>query len=58
MFQQSDRRYSKGQTDKLWQQRQAELTALYEVGKELASTLDLNQLLELILNRAITLARA
>lgn len=58
MFQQNDRRYSKGQTDKLWQQRQAELTALYEVGKELASTLDLNQLLELILNRAITLARA
>ena len=58
MFQPNDRRYSKGQTDKLWQQRQAELTALYEVGKELASTLDLNQLLELILNRAITLARA
>ncbi len=58
MFQPNDRRYSKGQTDKLWQQRQAELTALYEVGKELASTLDLNQLLELILDRAITLARA
>jgi signal transduction histidine kinase len=38
--------------------RQAELTALYEVGKELASTLDLNQLLELILDRAITLAQA
>lgn len=39
-------------------QRQAELTALYEISKELASTLDLNQLLELILDRAITLAQA
>jgi len=38
--------------------RQAELTALYEISKELASTLDLNQLLELILDRAITLAQA
>ena len=56
--------HSKGQTDELQQQiaamsrQQAELTALYEVGKELASTLDLNQLLELILDRAITLAQA
>jgi signal transduction histidine kinase len=65
MSQQSnDRRYSKDQTDKLRQQiaalsrRQAELTALYEVGKELASILDLNQLLEFILDRAITLAQA
>ncbi len=38
--------------------RQAELTALYEVGKELASTLDLEQLLGLILDRAITLVQA
>jgi signal transduction histidine kinase len=62
--QSNDRRYSTGQTDELRQQiadlsrRQAELTALYEVGKELASILDLNQLLELILDRAITLAQA
>jgi signal transduction histidine kinase len=64
MSQSNDRRYSKSQTDELRQQiaalsrRQAELTALYEVGKELASTLDLNQLLELILDRAITLVQA
>jgi signal transduction histidine kinase len=64
MSQPNERWYSKGQTDELRQQiaalsrRQAELTALYEVGKELASTLDLNQLLELILNRAITLVQA
>ena len=64
MSQPNERRYSKGQqesassTDESWQQRQAELTALYEVGKELASTLDLNQLLELILDRAITLVQA
>jgi signal transduction histidine kinase len=70
MSQPNDHWYSKGQqesassTDELRQQiavpsrRQAELTALYEVGKELASTLDLNQLLELILNRAITLVQA
>ena len=64
MSQPNERRYSKGQTGELRQQiaalsrRQAELTALYEVGKELASTLDLNQLLELILDRAITLAQA
>ncbi|TEU11424.1 MAG: sensor histidine kinase [Anaerolineales bacterium] len=64
MSQSNDRRYSKGQTDELQQQiaalsrRQAELTALYEVGKELASTLDPNQLLELILDRAITLVQA
>lgn len=64
MSQLNERRYSKGQTAELRQQiaalsrRQAELTALCEVGKELASTLDLNQLLELILNRAITLAQA
>jgi K+-sensing histidine kinase KdpD len=64
MSQPNDHRYSKSQTDELRQQivalsqRQEELTALYEVGKELASTLDLNQLLELILDRAITLAQA
>jgi signal transduction histidine kinase len=64
MSQPNERWYSKGQTDELQQQiaamsrRQAELTALYEVGKELASTLDLNQLLELILDWAITLAQA
>jgi signal transduction histidine kinase len=64
MSQPNERWYSKGQTDELQQQiaamsrRQAELAALYEVGKELASTLDLNQLLELILDRAITLAQA
>ncbi|HID63484.1 MAG TPA: sensor histidine kinase [Anaerolineae bacterium] len=64
MSQLNDRQYSKGQSDELQQQitalsrRQAELTALYEVGKELASTLDLNQLLELILDRAITLVQA
>jgi signal transduction histidine kinase len=64
MSQPNERWYFKGQTDELRQQiaalsqRQAELTALYEVGKELASTLDLNQLLELILNRAITLVQA
>ncbi len=64
MSQSNDRRYSKVQTDELRQQiadlsqRQAELTALCEVGKELASILDLNQLLELILDRAITLAQA
>ncbi|MDH4136483.1 MAG: GAF domain-containing protein, partial [Anaerolineae bacterium] len=64
MSQSNDRQYSKGQTDELRQQiaalsrRQAELTALCEVGKELASTLDLNQLLELILDRAITLVQA
>jgi signal transduction histidine kinase len=70
MSQSNDRRYSQGQqesassTDELQQQiaalfrRQAELTALYEVGKELASTLDLSQLLELILDRAITLVQA
>ena len=64
MSQLNERRYSKGQTDELRQQiaalsrRQAELTALYEVGKELASTLDPNQLLELILDRAITLVQA
>jgi signal transduction histidine kinase len=64
MSQPNERWYSKGQTDELRQQiaalsrRQAELTALYEVGKELASTLDLNQLLELILDRAITLVQA
>jgi hypothetical protein len=52
MSQPNERRYSKGQqesassTDESWQQRQAELTAFYEVGKELASTLDLNQLLD------------
>jgi len=64
MSQPNERRYSNGQTDKLQQQiavpsqRQAELTALYEVGRELASILDLNQLLELILDRAITLVQA
>jgi len=64
MSQPNKRWYSKGQTDELQQQiaamsrRQAELAALYEVGKELASTLDLNKLLELILDRAITLAQA
>jgi len=64
MSQTNERWYSKGQADELRQQiaalsqRQAELTALYEVGKEMASTLDLNQLLELILDRAITLAQA
>jgi signal transduction histidine kinase len=64
MSQPNERQYSKDQTDELRQQiaalsqRQVELTALYEVGKELASTLDLNQLLELILDRAITLAQA
>ena len=64
MSQSNDRQYSKGQTDELRQQiaalsrRQAELTALCEVGKELASTLDLNQLLELIMDRAITLVQA
>jgi len=64
MSQLNERQYSRGQTDELRQQiaalsrRQAELTALYEVGKELASTLDPNQLLELILDRAITLVQA
>jgi signal transduction histidine kinase len=70
LYQSNDRRYSQSQqesassTDELRQriaalsQRQAELTALYEVGKELASILDLNQLLEFILDRAITLAEA
>lgn len=70
MLQPNEYWYSKGQqesvssTDALRQQiavlsqRQAELTALYEVGKEMASTLDLKQLLELILDRAITLAQA
>jgi len=64
MFQPNERRYSNGQTDKLQQQiaalsqRQAELTALCEVGRELASILDLNQLLEFILDRAITLVQA
>ena len=64
MSQLNERQYSRGQTDELQQRiaalsrRQAELTALYEVGKELASTLDPNQLLELILDRAITLVQA
>lgn len=64
MSQVNEGQYFKSQIDELRQQiavlsqRQAELTALYEVGKELASTLDLNQLLELILDQAITLAQA
>jgi signal transduction histidine kinase len=70
MSQLNERQYSKDQeesassADELQQQtaalsrRQEELTALYEVGKEMASTLDLNQLLELILDRAISLAQA
>jgi signal transduction histidine kinase len=70
MSQPNDHLYFRGQqegnysTDQLRQQiadlsrRQAELTALCEVGRELASTLDLNQLLELILDQAITLAQA